>query len=210
MHGIFLLLAASICHRTEEKSVRFGNHNRSLQINLEAANANAMYVYVSVGRWLCCVLLAAGACHNAQHCDLGLGPCHSGSRLCAAHVNYNLFGAVLAEQLGQTLFQNLLVDPALQTANYQINSALHRAKLRCWQAVAVLSAFTSHTHTHRVVAQLWPLLQVCMRARQACRCRTPPHIACLLIHPILLHMAGLATAHTFRRLLSRAPLELHS
>ncbi|KAL3143716.1 hypothetical protein ABBQ32_003554 [Trebouxia sp. C0010 RCD-2024] len=66
---------------------------------------------------------------------------------------------LLAEQLGQGLFQNLLAHPALKIANYQINSALHRAKLRCWQALAVLSPFTPDTQTHQVAAQLWPFLQ---------------------------------------------------
>ena len=67
---------------------------------------------------------------------------------------------VSAEELGQTLFQNLLEELCLQTANYQINSAVHRAKLRCWQALAVLSAFIPLSQTHQTVAQVWLLLQV--------------------------------------------------
>lgn len=74
---------------------------------------------------------------------------------------------LLVEHLGQTLLRNLLAEPVLKTAHYQINSAVHRAKLRCWQALAVLSPFTAHTHTHDIVARLWPFLQVSMRVRLA-------------------------------------------
>lgn len=65
-----------------------------------------------------------------------------------------------ADQLGQSLYRSLLEEPVIQVVNYQINSAVHRAKLRTWQALAVLSAFIPDAETHAAVACLWPLLQV--------------------------------------------------
>lgn len=76
---------------------------------------------------------------------------------------------VSAEELGQSLFQNLLEDPSLQITNYQINSAVHRAKLRSWQALAVLSAFIPHCQTHQAIAQIWPLLQVSICHASTCQ-----------------------------------------
>ena len=75
---------------------------------------------------------------------------------------------LFAEQLGQILFQNLLKDQTLKGASYQVNSAVHRAKLRHWQALAVLSAFIPHSDTHQLLAQIWPFLQVSMRVTTDC------------------------------------------
>lgn len=71
-----------------------------------------------------------------------------------------------AGALGLSLWQQLLskasTDPALSAPNYQVNSAIHRAKVRLWQALAVLSAFIPQgpATTEGATDQLWPYLQV--------------------------------------------------
>ncbi|DBA85457.1 TPA: hypothetical protein ACH3X2_000409 [Trebouxia sp. C0005] len=67
--------------------------------------------------------------------------------------------AAAADALGQSLYASLLAEPVLQVVNYQINSAVHRSKVRTWQALAVLSAFIPRGHVQPALAQLWPLLQ---------------------------------------------------
>lgn len=64
-----------------------------------------------------------------------------------------------AGQLGQALYTSLLHQPVLKVAHYQVNSAIHRSKIRAWQALAVLSAFVPQTDTDDAVAHLWPQLQ---------------------------------------------------
>lgn len=79
-----------------------------------------------------------------------------------------------AATLGQSLWQELLsrvrTDPTLSATNYQINSAVHRAKLRAWQALAVLSAFipAQPASTGAAIDQLWPYLQVCTCCLPVC------------------------------------------
>jgi len=65
-----------------------------------------------------------------------------------------------ADELGHSLYASLLSEPVLQVVNYQINSAVHRGKVRTWQALAVLSPFIPGGHVQPALAQLWPLLQV--------------------------------------------------
>ena len=79
-----------------------------------------------------------------------------------------------AATLGLSLWQELLTrvqtDPSLSATNYQINSAVHRAKLQAWQALAVLSAFVhaQPASTEAAIDQLWPYLQVCSCCLQLC------------------------------------------
>ena len=63
-------------------------------------------------------------------------------------------------ELGQSLYASLLAEPVLQVVNYQIKSAVHRSKVRTWQALAVLSPFIPRGDVQPALAQLWPLLQV--------------------------------------------------
>ncbi len=70
-----------------------------------------------------------------------------------------------AGELGQSLYASLLAEPVLQVVNYQINSAVHRSKVRTWQALAVLSPFVPRGHVQPALAQLWPLLQVSAPAK---------------------------------------------
>lgn len=73
-----------------------------------------------------------------------------------------------AADLGWSLWQQLVskvqTDLVLNAPNYQMNSAVHRAKVRAWQALAVLSAFIPAepaSATEAAINQLWPYLQVC-------------------------------------------------
>ncbi|KAL0020919.1 hypothetical protein WJX77_011015 [Trebouxia sp. C0004] len=67
--------------------------------------------------------------------------------------------AAAAGELGQRLYASLLSEPVLQVVSYQVKSAVHRSKVRTWQALAVLSAFIPAPHVQPALAQLWPLLQ---------------------------------------------------
>ena len=79
----------------------------------------------------------------------------------------------------------------LQVANYQINSAVHKAKLRIWQALAVLSAFIPHEEVQEAIAQLWPILQVSLHAKQHGTCQQQVIHRCKL-----LLLATLCLLHT--------------
>ena len=93
---------------------------------------------------------------------------HLKSQLHATLVKQRMCNVICcAAELGWSLWQRLVTkvqaDPVLSAPNYQINSAVHRAKVRAWQALAVLSAFIPAEPaiaTQVAIDQLWPYLQV--------------------------------------------------
>ncbi len=87
-----------------------------------------------------------------------------------------------AGELGQSLYASLLAEPVLQVVNYQINSAVHRSKVRIWQALAVLSAFIPGGHVQHALAQLWPLLQVSPPANNTSAYFQHPRCSYLLVN----------------------------